>query len=39
MVAVQNPLGLLTWFLGDGKMNRERLKYSINGNEDRNLKS
>jgi len=29
----------LTWFLGDGKMNRERLKYSINGNEDRNLKS
>jgi hypothetical protein len=33
MVAVQNPLGLLTWFLGDGKMSRERLKYSINGNE------
>jgi hypothetical protein len=38
MVAVQTPLGLLTWFLGDGKMNRERLKYSINGNEEQKPK-
>ncbi|MCC6040107.1 MAG: hypothetical protein LM565_04745, partial [Thermofilum sp.] len=32
-VAKRHPLGMLSWYLGDGKRHRFILKYSIEGNE------
>jgi hypothetical protein len=32
-VAKQHPLGMLSWYLGDGKRHQFILKYSIEGNE------